>query len=102
VRYCPVCGEQMSLFDRTHIGEKHPEYFDEVRKWQFRFYLSFASVGLFLMLGTLYPDELVRVLSSMGTLIASGSGFFSALKWHSAGKKSKSPQLEKETFKREV
>ena len=83
VRYCPVCGEQLSWFDRTHVREEHPEYFYEVRKWQFRFSLSLASVGLFLILDTLYPDELVRLLSSIGTLIASGSGFFSALKWRS-------------------
>ncbi|MDH5375435.1 MAG: hypothetical protein OEY40_03905 [Candidatus Bathyarchaeota archaeon] len=66
---------------------------DEVRKWQFRFSLSLASVGLFLMLDTLYPDKLVSLFSAIGTLIASGSGVFSALKWRGA---------EKETFKREV
>jgi hypothetical protein len=102
VRYCPVCGEQLSLFDRTHVREKHAKYFHEVRKWQFRFGLSLASVGLFLMLDALYEDKLVRLLSSIGTLIASGSGLFSALKWRSAEKGAKNPQLEKETFKREV
>jgi hypothetical protein len=60
VRYCPVCGEQLSLFDRAHVREKHPKYFHEVRKWQFRFSLSLASLGLFVMLDTLYPNELAR------------------------------------------
>ena len=75
---------------------------DDVRTWQFSFGLCSASVGLFLILDTLYPDKPVRLLSAIGTLIASGSGIFSALKWRSAEKSAKSLQLEKESFKREV
>jgi len=98
VRSCPVCGEQLSLFDRTHTREKHPKYFHEVRKWQFRFSLSLASLGLFLMLDILYPDEFVRLLSSFGTLIASGSGFFCALKWLVTQKGTKVSSIRKRDF----
>jgi len=90
------------MVDRTDDREKHPKYFHEVKKWQFRCIVSLASLGLFLMLDDLYPDELVRLVSSIGGLTASGLGFFFALKWRSAAKRTKSPQLENETLKREV
>ena len=89
VRYCPVCGEQLSLFDRTHVREKHPKYFHEVRKWQLRFSLSLASLSLFLIFDTLYPNAIIRLFSSIVTLIASGSVFFFALKWRSAEKRTR-------------
>lgn len=91
VKHCPACGEQLSLFDRTHVREKHAKHFHEVRKWQFGFSLSVASVGLFLMLDTLHPETLTRLLSSIGAPIASGSSLFSALKWHSAAKGAENP-----------
>ena len=46
----PVCGEQLSPFDRTHVREKHPEYFHEVRKWQRPNILSWISVLAFMTL----------------------------------------------------
>lgn len=39
------------------------------------------------MLDTFYPDELLRIPASIGTLIASGLSFFFAYKWRGAAKR---------------
>jgi hypothetical protein len=60
VIYCPVCGELLSFFDRTHVRERHSAYFHAVRKWQLACSLSSVSVPLFLIVGGLSADWFVK------------------------------------------
>jgi hypothetical protein len=91
VTRCPVCGEQLSPFDRTHIKGKHPEYFHEVGKWQRAYILSMISVLALLALTSLntvfYSNSFLGLFFSVGGVIAASSFFFTLLKLRSVGKK---------------
>jgi hypothetical protein len=43
---CPICGEEISLFDRTHNKTKHPEFYRASRKWVNASYLCVLAVGI--------------------------------------------------------
>jgi len=95
VTHCPVCGEQLSLFDRTHVREKHWEYFHEVRKWQRAnilssiLFLSFLTLDFFN--NVFYSNIFLRVLFPVRGLIVVSFFFFTLLKLRSVAKKYKVP-----------
>lgn len=88
---CPICGEQLSTSDRTHVKEKHSEYFHEVRRWQRANILSWISVLAFMALNfvnnTLYSNSFLGLLFSVGELIVAPFFFFTLLKLRSVAKK---------------
>lgn len=74
---CPVCGEQLSLFDRTHLREKHADYFRyfrEGRKWFWASNFFFIIEPVFLIIGGLSQDWFVKWLAVTGALIALAFG----------------------------
>jgi len=91
VTRCPVCGEQLSPFARVHVREKHPEYFNEVRKWQHARTLFFISAITFMALNFVnnisYSDRFLGLLFSVGGLIVASFFFFTLLKLRSVAKK---------------
>lgn len=87
VTHCPLCGELLSFFDRTHVKQKHPEYFHAVRKWQLASSLSLVSEAVFLIIGGLSADLLVKWFVVGGALIALAIALFFLLKWLSAAQK---------------
>jgi len=96
VKRCPVCEEQVFLFDRRHIREKHPEYFNEARKWQCVYIMSIISVfglmALIFLNNVFYSDAFLRLLASAGTVIVAPFFFFTLLKLRSVAKKYKVPR----------
>lgn len=88
---CPVCGEQLSPFDRTRVREKHREYSHEVRKWQRAYILSEISVLAFMALDFLnnvfYSNSFLGLLFSVGGVIVASFFFFALLKLRSVAKK---------------
>jgi hypothetical protein len=88
---CPVCGEQLSPFHRTHIREKHAEYFHEVGKWQRAFIMScisvFALLALNFLNNFLYSNIFLGLLFLVGRLIVLPFFFFTLLKLRSVAKK---------------
>jgi len=95
VTLCLVCAEQLSPFDKTHVREKHPEYFHEVRKWQRANILSSILVLSFLTLDFLnnvfYSNSFLGLLFPVGGLIVASFFFFTLLKLRSVAKKYKVP-----------
>lgn len=93
VTHCPVCGEQLSPLDRTHVGEKHPEYFHEVRKWQRAYVLSWISVLAFMTLNflnnVLYSNSFLGLLFSAGIVAVVSFYFFTLLKLRRIAKRYK-------------
>jgi len=87
VVYCPVCGELLSFFDRSHVREKHPAYFHAVRKWQLACSLSLVSVPAFLVIGELSTDWFVKWFVVGAGLIALMIGFVFWLMWLRAAAK---------------
>jgi hypothetical protein len=91
VRRCPVCGEQLSLFDRTHVREKHSEYFHSIRKWQHAYSVSSISVLAFITLtflnNVLHSNSFLGLLFSVGGVIVASFFFFTLLKLRSVAKK---------------
>ena len=87
VIHCPVCGELLSLFDRSHVKERHPAYFRAVRKWQFACSLSAVSVPVFLVIGDLSADWFVKWLVVGAGSIALVIAFFFWLMWLRAAAK---------------
>jgi len=88
---CPVCGEQLSPFDRTHTREKHPEYFNVARKWQrartFALISFYAFLALTVLNNAFYSNSFLGLLFSVGGLIVASFFFFTLLKLRSAAKK---------------
>lgn len=76
---------------KNHVREKHPKYFHEVRKWQLTFSFSLITESVLLMLGALYPDALVNLLTLTGALISLAFMLFSFFKLRSAAKKNNVP-----------
>ena len=89
VWHCPVCGEKLSFFDRTHVREKHPEYYHAVRKWQLASSLSLISGSVFLIINGLSANWFVKWLAVDGELIAFVLAFVFLLKWLSVANKHK-------------
>ena len=89
VWHCPVCDEKLSFFDRTHIREKHPEYYHAVRKWQLASSLSLILEGMFLVINGLSANWFVKWLAVDGALVAVALAFVFLLKWLSVAKKHK-------------
>jgi len=87
VVHCPVCGELLSLFDRTHVKREHPAYFHAVRKWQLAYSVSLVSVPLFSIIGGLSSDWFVKWLVVGLALIAFLSTFLFLLVWLRASAK---------------
>lgn len=92
VTRCPVCGEQLSPFERTHVREKHPEYFHEVGKWQRAYILSWISFlalsALDVLNNILYSDRFLGLLLSAGIVFfVAPFCFFALLKLRSVAKK---------------
>ncbi len=50
VSHCPICGESLSLSDSlvysSHFKEKHLDYLNATRKWQFVIVLSLISAAV--------------------------------------------------------
>jgi len=95
VTHCPVCGEQLSPFDRRHVRERHSEYFHEVGKWQRANVLSYPSVLAFMTLtflnNVLCSNNLLGLLLSVGGLIVAAFFFFTLIKLRSVAKKYRVP-----------
>jgi hypothetical protein len=81
---CPICGESLFFFDRTHVREKHPKYFHAVRKWQLVTSLSLISESVFIITDALSTNSFVKGLALGGALIALAFAFFTLFKWLSA------------------
>jgi hypothetical protein len=90
-RSCPICGEKLSLFDRTHIKEKHTEYFRETRKWRLAYVFSLISEGVFIIIDGLSQDWSVRWLAVTGALIALACVLLTFFKWLIVAKRYKVP-----------
>jgi len=91
VRPCPICGEKLSLFDRTHFKEKHTEYFRETRKWRLANAFSSISEGMFFIINGLSQDWSVRWLAVTGALIALVCVFLTFFKWLTVAKRYQVP-----------
>ena len=87
---CPVCGEQLSPFERTHVREKHPDYFHyfrEARKWLFASNFFFILEAVFLIINGLSQDWFVKWLAVWGVLIALAFGIGTLIKELSVAEK---------------
>jgi hypothetical protein len=90
VTRCPVCREQLSPFDRTHVREKHPNYFHyfrEARKWLLASNFSFILEPMFLIINSLSQDWFVKWLAVTGALIAFAFGIGTLIKELSVAEK---------------
>jgi hypothetical protein len=83
VTRCPLCGDQLSPFDRTHVREKHPDYFHyfrEGRKWLLASNFSFILEPVFLTIGGLSQDWSIKWLAVTGALIVTAFGIGTLIK----------------------
>lgn len=80
VVHCPVCGKLLSFFDRTHVRERHPEYFHAARRWQFACVLSLISEAVLTIINSLSADWLVKWFVSGGLVVILVVALVSVLK----------------------
>jgi len=90
---CPICRESLSISVKTHVRQKHPEYFKEAEKWQRAYDLSTISVIALITLNflnnVLYSNSFLGLLFSAGLVVVAPFFFFTLFRLQGIAKKYK-------------